>query len=448
MSQHLPQPTDQVTTPSLHQFEELLDEIEDENNNDSDDDKQNENILQHIENDELATFDWMSYLDEIDKNNTMTSTKSTEYQFISQNHFVSRQGYKNETIKSQSLQLNTTTTTTDINITYYNCHQYLVHGYIQTNYKHKFIPTSIKIMIQQYLPNPFLFQLALDCMNRNKLTVSLLLFEAYLQFNIIDKMNMLNMVSDAWRFVGKMVTENENEKNGIIAFHNCINLNPNDLDALLSLGVGYINELENKKALYYLRLYLKQHKVYKKVFDDDDGDGKEDYDYDDEYDGYDKLLVLFKKALEINDKDVDLYVVCGILYNMKNEFVQSSIEIYKALKLKPDDASLWNKYGATKANNGNYQDAIIAYEQALQLKPNYVRVYANLGIAYSNSGKFDEAIKCYITSLLINPLADDDIWQNLQSSLVYLGKIELVPFCEKKDVESLKHHFNIDINVA
>eukprot|EP01084_Bolivina_argentea_P221834 375630_1 len=388
------------------------------------DSKENINLM-----DALSSFDWVSHFKQTETNEYDQLKSDISYPFTKQNHFLSHNAYKHIIFKTHNTIIN------QYNLSYYDCHKYLINRYISINYQYKFIPTSIGNICMEYLGNPFLFDIGIDIMHNN-LNTAILIFEAYLQLNSIKNINIKNklIISNAWKYLGQILTENENEKNGIIACLNSLKLNPNDLQSLMQMGISYINEQKHKKAFYCLELWLQKHPIYHNIF------------YDqiiNEYNGFNRLSLLFNQALKMNTKDIDLRVILGILYNLQSDFVKSSHEIYKCIELKPNDATLWNKYGATKANNGNYDEAIAAYKKALELKPNYVRVYANLAIAYSNCDKFVQAITCDLMSLSINPKADSDIWDHLESCLICHGALDLVQFCVNRNVDALKNHFDV-----
>ncbi|ETO02784.1 peroxisome matrix targeting signal-1 binding protein [Reticulomyxa filosa] len=107
----------------------------------------------------------------------------------------------------------------------------------------------------------------------------------------------------------------------------------------------------------------------------------------------DKIEELFTHTSKINEKDPDLHVVLGVLYNLTAQFDNASLHFKRALQFRPKDSTLWNKLGASFANGYRCKEAIDAYYRALSLKPNYVHAMSNLGIAFSNQDMHKEAAR-------------------------------------------------------
>ncbi|ETO25949.1 hypothetical protein RFI_11184 [Reticulomyxa filosa] len=240
---------------------------------------------------------------------------------------------------------------------------------------------------------------------------------------------------EAWRYLGQCQADNENEKPAIAAYLKCYELDPYDLDALLALGVSYTNEIDFFQALKFLREWIASHPEYSILAQD----ALQKTDNDDYYGGWGgstaehkKVVELFHKALEINANDPDLHTVLGVLYNITNEYDFAERHFKRALQARPSDPSLWNKLGATQANGQKCQIAIHAYSKALELKPNYVRALSNLGISFANQKKHTEACQSYLASLKLNPHAMP-IWDHLRTSLMHLGRNDLMELIEKRD---------------
>ena len=276
--------------------------------------------------------------------------------------------------------------------------------------------------------------------------------------------------SEAWRLLGQCHADNENEQGGITCFMKCNELDPYDLDALLQLGilifilcfliyyiilfnndikgVSYTNEIDPFHALKYLKTWIANHPDYSILADQlesikpDNNNNKGMYGgWMGSKDEHKKVANLFIKAVNINDKDIDLHIVLGVLYNITSEYNKAEDHFKKAIMLNPKDPSLWNKLGATQANGNKPKDAMKAYGRALKLKPNYVRALSNLGIAFANQDLHREACQSYLASLKLNNNADG-VWDHLQMSLMHLNRSDLVNLCKSRDVNLFKKHFD------
>lgn len=104
--------------------------------------------------------------------------------------------------------------------------------------------------------NPFLtdtesFAKGKELFRRGVLTEAVLALEAECQRNPGN--------AEAWRLLGTVQAENDDDVQAIAALNRALAADPNDLDALLSLGVSHTNELEQELALSHLREWIMKH---------------------------------------------------------------------------------------------------------------------------------------------------------------------------------------------
>lgn len=259
--------------------------------------------------------------------------------------------------------------------------------------------------------------------------------------------------ADAWAFLGEAHAQNEEENNAIAAFLKAVEIDPYNLKALLQLGVSYTNDLEEHRALNYLKTWMQNNPDYQgaaltqqskdleqylQMYGQADAQANSQYSYDNTL--HDEVTKMFLHALAVRPEDPDLHTVLGVLYHISSDF-DKAIEAFKnAVKLRPDDAQLWNKLGATQANSSRGSDAVHAYRRALQLRPAYVRALANLAISYANQGLHEDAVRTYLTTLTFNPEANH-VWSYLRISLSHLNRDELVELSHQKNVESFRPFF-------
>lgn len=253
--------------------------------------------------------------------------------------------------------------------------------------------------------------------------------------------------ADAWRYLGQANAENEQEDAAIAALLNAVKVDPYNLEALMMLGVSYTNDLEESRALKYLKTWLLNNPDYQTEALEMEGKAIADYEalYGNQ-EGFDndlhaQVAKMFMNAVKTNPRDPDLHIVLGVLYHITSDWEKSIASFKNALKLKPDDARLWNKLGATQANSSQSYEAMYAYKRALQLRPTYVRALANLAIAFANQGLHEDAARTYLATLKQNPLANH-IWSYLRISLSHLGNQELVALTRTRDVEAFRKHFD------
>jgi len=288
-------------------------------------------------------------------------------------------------------------------------------------------------------PDPF--GLGQRLLKEGELKEAILALEAACQKNPQD--------AEAWRFLGQAQAENEDERAAIAALLKAIALDPYNLEALLMLGVSYTNDLEEHRALNYLKTWLLHNPDYQ---DPTVNDAKRNVtEYEQFYGGtgmgsafdgtlHSEVTKMFIDAVRINPNDPELHTVLGVLYHISNDFEKSLEAFATALKLKPNDPYLWNKLGATQANSSRSEEAVFAYQKALALKPNYVRAAANMAIAFANQGLHEQAAAQYLRALRLNPNAEH-IWSYLRISLSHMGRDSLVELSMRKNVDAFKPYF-------
>lgn len=166
--------------------------------------------------------------------------------------------------------------------------------------------------------NPFLqsadpFGDGVRLFNEGKLKEAILAFEATVQQQADH--------ADAWSYLGEAQAHNEEENNAIAAFLQCVSIDPYNLKALMQLGVSYTNDLEESRALNYLKTWLQNNPDYqtaalaqqKQQVDEYHSlyggqSSNSQYSYDNTL--HDDVTKMFLNALTIRPDDPDLHVRC------------------------------------------------------------------------------------------------------------------------------------------
>lgn len=71
--------------------------------------------------------------------------------------------------------------------------------------------------------------------------------------------------AEAWRLMGQLLQENDEDEYAILAFKKAYEIDPYDLDSLLCLGISCTNELAQDEAVAHLHSYLRYHPEYSGV---------------------------------------------------------------------------------------------------------------------------------------------------------------------------------------
>ncbi|GET01918.1 TPR-like protein [Rhizophagus clarus] len=201
-------------------------------------------------------------------------------------------------------------------------------------------------------------------------------------------------ISDAWMWLGNTQAQNEKEEAAIRALQKAVEVNGNNLAALMSLAVSYTNEGCDHQAYLTLERWLiakypdiaisnaPMHGVtntHSRVTD--------------------LFLQAARSAPEGQEMDPDVQVGLGVLFYGSGEYDKAVDCFVAALNTRKDDYLLWNRLGATLANSGRPEDAIEAYHKALDFKPTFVRARYNLGVSCLNIGCYREAAEHLLGAL-------------------------------------------------
>jgi peroxin-5 len=205
--------------------------------------------------------------------------------------------------------------------------------------------------------------------------------------------------------LGMSHQEHDEDRKAIQCLERAVEEDPYNLDALLALGVSFVNELNSERALRTLKTWVEHNPSFHgmKVEVDAYSDGSL-------MDEVMQLMIAAQRAAVANGgDDADVQVVLGVLYNVSRDYEAAADAFRAAVRARPDDPSLWNKLGATLANGSRSEQAIPAYQKALELKPKYARGVLNLGISHANLQNYGAAARAYLNALKLNPRATH-IW--------------------------------------
>lgn len=246
--------------------------------------------------------------------------------------------------------------------------------------------------------------------------------------------------SDAWLMLGKCNAENDEDRKAIVCLENAVERDPYSSEALLALGVSYVNELNHENALNHLKNYVTNNPNYA-------GMDRGELSNEREGDALQKVKRLLCNAKEYDeahgnlDHSIDILEALGVVCNVTQEY-DEAIDYFKlAATRKPEDYSLWNKLGATLANSNRSEEAQEAYQKALSMKPKYARAWLNMAISHSNLKNFDESARCYLQTLSLNPNAVH-VWSYLRIALTCSEKWDLLPLAANQDLNGFKEHYD------
>ncbi|EGW12673.1 PEX5-related protein [Cricetulus griseus] len=264
----------------------------------------------------------------------------------------------------------------------------------------------------------------------------------------------------AWQFLGITQAENENEQAAIVALQRCLELQPNNLKALMALAVSYTNTGHQQDACEALKNWIKQNPKYKYLVKNKKSSpgltrrmSKSPVDSS----VLEGVKELYLEAAHQNGDmiDPDLQTGLGVLFHLSGEFNRAIDAFNAALTVRPEDYSLWNRLGATLANGDRSEEAVEAYTRALEIQPGFIRSRYNLGISCINLGAYREAVSNFLTALSLqrksrnqqqvpHPAISGNIWAALRIALSLMDQPELFQAANLGDLDVLLRAFNLD----
>ncbi|KAL4221619.1 PEX5-related protein [Mactra antiquata] len=295
-------------------------------------------------------------------------------------------------------------------------------------------------------PDPY--QAGLEMLQKGDIPNAVLLFEAAVKKDETH--------ADAWQYLGTTQAENEQEPAAIAALNKCLELQPTNLTALMSLAVSYTNESLGSHACHTLKLWLKNNDKYTHLIPEpvEQKPKVSSYVSSHEHKAIQDLFISAARAVPQGEIDADVQSGLGVLFNLSGEYDKAVDCFSAALQVRPKDALLWNKLGATLANGSRSEEAVDAYHNALQLSPGFIRSRYNLGIACINLGAHREAIEHFLAALNLqkksqgvqnpNVVMSQNIWSTLRMAISLMGKPELYEHCDKKDIDALNNVFGMN----
>ena len=298
-------------------------------------------------------------------------------------------------------------------------------------------------------------------------------FEMELQHHNADN-------STAWRMLGNCHAENDQDPEAIQCLEAAVDRDPFCPEALLALGVSYVNELNHERALDNMKAWLTHNPKYAGM-DFTNINSSSNYDNtitteDDDIYGagasssvkaatkvdaeatavdvateshrntkesaFNEVKSMLLSALEFNPTDAgDIYEALGVIYNVSKDYDKAVESFRMALEIRPNDYQLWNKLGATLANGSQSDQALPTYHQSLKIKPKYARAWLNMAISHSNLQDHDEAARCYLQTLSLNPDATH-CWTYLRMSLSSQERWDLLPLVFERNLSGFQNHFD------
>ena len=115
----------------------------------------------------------------------------------------------------------------------------------------------------------------------------------------------------------------------------------------------------------------------------------------------------------------------SVLYDLGQP--EAAIEsLRQAIFSMPQEAILWNSLATVLAEEGRADESLVFYDEAVRLEPGFARGYHNLGYAYQHLGRLEEALASYDKALehAVDPNERMESRHSRSICLIGAGKLE------------------------
>lgn len=118
---------------------------------------------------------------------------------------------------------------------------------------------------------------------------------------------------------------------------------------------------------------------------------------------YDKALLDYNKAIQINPSKATLYNSRGKLYFDIGKTQECINDYNQATQLDPTLTEAWINRGAAYASQGNLKQALSDFNKGIEIDPTYENGYMNRSLLFNQSQQFDKALQDYNAYLKLRP---------------------------------------------
>jgi len=158
--------------------------------------------------------------------------------------------------------------------------------------------------------------------NAGELTQAISCFEEEVRRNVDN--------AEGWRYLGKCHCEGDEDAKAIVCLEHSVERDPYCLDALLTLGVSYVNEMDLDRALKNLKAWV----VNNPTFCGLDIESGVDFTGD----KLREVEDILKSALKFSPGDPDVLECLGVLHNVSKNYNDAVECLEKALIARPEGA--------------------------------------------------------------------------------------------------------------
>ncbi len=158
---------------------------------------------------------------------------------------------------------------------------------------------------------------------------------------------------------------------------------------------------------------------------------------------FERAIIHYKKAIELEPKDANLFNNLGTAYAKKNDLLGAEQAYQTALGLNRSHKVALLNASQVLIQRGFYRKAEHWLKRLKALYPQEAAIYPLLGVAYFHRGKYLSSVQAYEKVLGMGALPKQgaaDIYNNLGVSLTRLGEMEKAKQVYMKALELRSDH--------
>lgn len=198
-----------------------------------------------------------------------------------------------------------------------------------------------------------------------------------------------------------------------------LNISPNDLAALMNLGVCKYTQSEFSEAAKIF------HKLHEEQPENALINKYAGISYM-QFGQHDLALKFLSRALKETPNDIDLLSSISSLLISMNRETDAIYFATQAVALDPTNSSNYNNLGSCLFNINRYKDAITCYQTSLELEPNNFIALSNYANSLDKIFEYKESIAAYEQCLLTTGLTDqqsNEIHYKMSLPLLASGRL-------------------------
>jgi tetratricopeptide (TPR) repeat protein/GT2 family glycosyltransferase len=179
-------------------------------------------------------------------------------------------------------------------------------------------------------------------------------------------------------------------------FRSILQRNPNNPDALHSLGIIALKKGNHSAAIELIRKAIannprvpQYYNTLGLVFET--------------LEKYEEAIAAYQQAISAKPDYAEAYHNMAVALQTQKQYAAAVEKCKQAVTIRPDYAEAYNTMAFSLEKQQKFTDAITNYKQAVGLKPDFAEAYNHLGVILNAQKRTSEAIEYFTKALRIDP---------------------------------------------